>query len=70
MSRFKQRFELVKRSCLANGIQHKKSCQCESLSGWQMRRETQAHSEDENPKVPADSTVKQIIQEQAKISQS
>ena len=71
LSRFQQRCELVKRSCLANSIQHKKSRrQCEDLSGCQMRRRTQAHSDDANPKVPADSAEKQIIQEQAKISQS
>ena len=34
-----------------------------------MRQRTHAHS-DENPKVPAASAEKQIIQEQAKITQS
>ena len=64
------RREACERSCLANGVQHKKSrSQCESFPGWQMSRETQAHS-DENPNFPDDSAEKQVIQEQAKISQS
>ena len=58
-NRFKQRCELVKRSCLSNSV---------NLSGWRMRRETQAHSDDEKPlKVQRN---KQIIQERAKIPQS
>ena len=41
-SKFKQRCDLVKRSCLANRIQSNRSCrQCEDPSSWQMRREAE-----------------------------